>query len=960
VLNRELRRTGGRVLITLADQDIDLSPSFTIILSTRDPTVEFRPDVCSRVTMVNFTVTRSSLQAQCLNQVLKAERPDIDKKRQDLLKLQGEFQLRLRHLEKNLLQVLNEAKGRILDDNTVISTLETLKKEAADVTSKVEETEEIMVDVEKTSRKYLPLSQACSSIYFTIDNLHQVHFLYQFSLQFFLDIFHSLLADKALLEGVKDYDKRLAVLTAKLFEQSYLRTSRGMLFADKSVLGMILTRIYLQGGEGNGDSLDREFQFILRAKEGLKEAVGAMAPPPDVGAALLAKHFPVEFKGAAAALQSEAGKAWLASAAPEDDVLKLWQEPEGGGAFGENKTKLFELMTVYALRPDRFTAAAQRFIASVMGAAYAASSEVNLAPVVEKEIRAGTPLLFCSVIGFDASDRVVDIAAQCGDRPLSSIAIGSAEGFLQAEKAINTAAKSGRWVLLKNVHLAPSWLVSLEKKLHSLQVHPNFRLFLTCEVTPKLPVNLLRAGRIFTFEPPPGVKANLQRTFATVVPPQRMAKPPNERARLYFMLAWFHAVVQERLRYVPVGWSKAYEFNESDLKSAYEMLDTWVDVTSQGRTNLPPSKVPWQAIQELLSKVIYGGKIDSDYDQRLLETFVCKLFNEHAFESDFHLVASEDLQLKAPEGIRRDQFCAWVDSLPDQQSPAWLGLPNNAENIILAQRARELVRKLMRMQQLDDDDNVVDIGGEGDKGVGSGGTKNTADVRPAWMKTLGDSADGWLRELPDKLPLLKRSAEGLKDPLFRFFEREVRLASTILAKVRADLSDISEICRGNRKQTNQHREIGQQLLKGVVPTAWRRFTAPASATVSLWILNFALRLKQMQEVLQVAGKSGPSSLRTLDYWIGGLFNPEAFITATRQCVAQANFWSLEDLRLRLSTDGDGANNAGLSFGIRQLRLFGAQLSDSHNALRLSRSSLTELPQVRLYWQLKKTKEEEEV
>lgn len=39
VLNREVKRTGGRVLITLGDQDIDLSPSFQIFLSTRDPTV---------------------------------------------------------------------------------------------------------------------------------------------------------------------------------------------------------------------------------------------------------------------------------------------------------------------------------------------------------------------------------------------------------------------------------------------------------------------------------------------------------------------------------------------------------------------------------------------------------------------------------------------------------------------------------------------------------------------------------------------------------------------------------------------------------------------------------------------------------------------------------------------------------------------------------------------------------
>ena len=136
--------------------------------------MEFPPDICSRVTFVNFTVTRSSLQTQCLNQVLKAERPDIDQKRSDLLKLQGEFQLRLRHLEKNLLSCLNEAKGRILDDDNVINTLETLKTKAAEVGKKVDETDQVMADIEETSRQYLPLSSACSSIYFTIESLHQV------------------------------------------------------------------------------------------------------------------------------------------------------------------------------------------------------------------------------------------------------------------------------------------------------------------------------------------------------------------------------------------------------------------------------------------------------------------------------------------------------------------------------------------------------------------------------------------------------------------------------------------------------------------------------------------------------------------------------------------------------------------------------------------------------------------
>lgn len=64
--------------------------------------------------------------------------------------------------------------------------------------------------------------------------------------------------------------------------------------------------------------------------------------------------------------------------------------------------------------------------------------------------------------------------------------IGSAEGFNQAEKAINTAVKSGRWVMLKNVHLAPQWLVQLEKKMHALTAHSSFRLFLTMEINPKV------------------------------------------------------------------------------------------------------------------------------------------------------------------------------------------------------------------------------------------------------------------------------------------------------------------------------------------------------------------------------------------------------------------------------------------------------------------------------------------
>lgn len=93
---------------------------------TRDQNAAFTPDLCSRVTFVNFTVTPSSLQNQCLNIFLKEERPEIDKKRNDIIKLQGEFRVKLRELEDQLLNELTESEGNILQNNKLIQTLEIL------------------------------------------------------------------------------------------------------------------------------------------------------------------------------------------------------------------------------------------------------------------------------------------------------------------------------------------------------------------------------------------------------------------------------------------------------------------------------------------------------------------------------------------------------------------------------------------------------------------------------------------------------------------------------------------------------------------------------------------------------------------------------------------------------------------------------------------------------------------
>ncbi|XP_054005626.1 dynein heavy chain, cytoplasmic isoform X1 [Hylaeus anthracinus] len=950
VLNRELRRTGGRVLITLGDQDIDLSPSFVIFLSTRDPTVEFPPDICSRVTFVNFTVTRSSLQSQCLNQVLKAERPDIDEKRSDLLKLQGEFHLRLRQLEKSLLQALNDAKGKILDDDSVITTLETLKQEAADISKKVEETDKVIAEIETVSQQYMPLSQACSNMYFTMDSLNQVHFLYQYSLQMFLDVFTSVLSQNPRLTNITDYTQRLSVIISDLFSACYERVGRGMLHTDRLTFALLLCRIHLKG-IATESTYDSEFTFFLRGKEGVLNIRGPLAPnlssEQQEAMMRLSLRLPA-FKKLSVKIQENAEfNAWLQSPTPETCVPKLWDEEKPLTPIG---TSMHQLLVIQAFRPDRVIAAATLVVTSALGESFmaAAEAELDFASVVENELKATVPALLCSVPGFDASGRVDDLAAESG-KQIASIAIGSSEGFNQADRAINMAVKAGRWVLLKNVHLAPQWLVQLEKKLHSLQPHASFRLFLTMEINPKVPVNLLRAGRIFVFEPPPGIRANLLRTFSTI-PASRMMKAPNERARLYFLLAWFHAIVQERLRYAPLGWAKHYEFNESDLRVACDTLDTWIETTAMGRTNLPPEKVPWDAVVTLLSQCIYGGKIDNDFDQRLLTSFLRKLFTPRSFEADFALVANIDASqasqrnITMPDGTRRDHFLKWIESLSDRQTPSWLGLPNNAEKVLLTTRGTDLVSKLLKMQQLEDEDELAYSNEE------SLNTPREAegDGRPSWMRTLHNSASTWLQLLPKNLPTLRRTVENIKDPLYRYFEREVNSGAKLLQDVIHDLEDVVLICQGKKKQTNYHRTMLSELVKGILPGGWRRYTVPRGCTVIQWITDFSHRVSQLQEVSRLVSQGGAKEIKSFPVWLGGLLNPEAYITATRQCIAQANSWSLEELQLDVTIgDGDNIATDDCSFAVTGLKLQGAQCKD--NQLYLTSTIMTDLPVTMLRW-----------
>lgn len=296
--------------------------------------------------------------------------------------------------------------------------------------------------------------------------------------------------------------------------------------------------------------------------------------------------------------------------------------------------------------------------------------------------------------------------------------------------------------------------------------------------------------------------------------------------------------------------------------------------------------------------------------------------------------------IHAPEGMRREHFLQWADSLPDVQSPTWLGLPSNAELVLLTNRATALASDMQKLQTTDEDEDELPDNFAAD---------SASTATPAWMRALRTHAAEWLRTLPSELPTLQRSAEKIKDPLFRFFEREVGIGSKLLQQVRADLNDVIKACDGEIKQTNHLRSLMvDHLNKGIVFAGWRLYKVPKDLSVAAWVADLSLRVQQLELIRGMADAG--QALRQARIWIGGLFVPEAYITATRQAVAQAHNWALEKLVLSLDVRRSAADAPALddqSFYLIDMRLDGATAAG--NELALSAAPYSILPLTVLRW-----------
>merc|ERR1719506_1183586 len=85
ILLKQTYISQGRKLIRLGDTDVDYDDGFKFYITSTLSNPHYAPEICIKVTIVNFTVTFEGLEDQLLADVAALERPDLEEKKESLV-----------------------------------------------------------------------------------------------------------------------------------------------------------------------------------------------------------------------------------------------------------------------------------------------------------------------------------------------------------------------------------------------------------------------------------------------------------------------------------------------------------------------------------------------------------------------------------------------------------------------------------------------------------------------------------------------------------------------------------------------------------------------------------------------------------------------------------------------------------------------------------------------------------
>ncbi|XP_027024931.2 dynein axonemal heavy chain 10 isoform X2 [Tachysurus fulvidraco] len=857
VLEKNVKGAEGRQVIVLGDKEVDYDPNFKLYLNTKLSNPKYSPAVFGKAMVINYTVTLKGLEDQLLSVIVGFERKELEEQRERLILETSENKRLLKDLEDSLLRELATSTGNMLDNVELVHTLEETKTKATEVFEKLRLAEHTSADIDTLRDGYRPAAKRGAILFFVLAEMALVNSMYQYSLASFLEVF-----DFSLRKSLPDsiLSKRLKNIMNTLTHNVYNYGCTGLFERHKLLFSFNMT-IKIEQAEGR--TPQEELDFFLKGNLSLEKSKRKKPCDwlPEQGwedIVRLSELFQNEFGSLIGDIEKNPTEwmNWYDLDTPEQAPFPM--------KYQESLTAFQKLLLLRCFRVDRVYRAVSDYVTVTMGEKYVQPPVISFEAIFEQSTP-NSPIVFILSPGCEPASDLMKLAERSGfgTNRLKFLAMGQGQEKV-ALQLLDTAVSRGHWLMLQNCHLLVKWLKELEKSLERItKPHPDFRLWLTTDPIKDFPIGILQKSLKVVTEPPNGLKLNMRATYFKIPLETLMSCPHPAFRSLVYVLAFFHAVVQERRKYGKIGWNVPYDFNESDFQVCLEILSTYLTKAyTQGDTT-----IPWGSLKYLIGEVMYGGRAIDSFDRRILTVYMDEYLGDFIFDTlhPFHFFSNKDVDYKIPPDGHKDVYVAEIESLPLANTPEVFGLHPNAEIGYYTQAARDMWTNLIELQPQ-----------TGDTGGGISRDEYIGQVA---------------RDIQNKLPMpfdldVIRKRFGLDvSPTTVVLLQELERFNRLIVRMSRSLAELQRALAGEVGMSSELDEVARALFNGQIPSIWRKLAPDTLKSLGNWMIHFKRRYDQY---ITWVDNGEPMVM-----WLSGLHIPESYLTALVQATCRTNGWPLD-------------------------------------------------------------------